>query len=193
MVVIGIVGVLAGLLLPALVTAREKARQTTCLSNLRQISTGVMMYADASEEVLPVAEFSESQGDAHGIFIHEMVQPYLSSDRVFKCPTLTRVPGENPHSYAYLCLHAWEPMGFSNDTQGVCGQPLAHFRKPAGKPLIFCDSLGQHVGMSDHEVLPQSWGGENRVGGMVICFADGHVEFVRLNGESIIALYRAPL
>jgi len=101
--------------------------------------------------------------------------------------------GENPHSYAYLCLHAWQSMGFDNATQGVCGQHLARFRKPADKPMVFCDSLGCHVGMSDDEVLPESWGGGNRVGGMSTCFADGHVAFVRLNGDGIVGLYADPL
>lgn len=192
LVVIAIIGVLTGALMPALAAARGKARLTTCMSNLRQIAVGVSIYADASEEVLPAAEFSEAYGFAHGTYIHEAIEPYLGNGKVFKCPTLTAVAGENPHSYAYLCLHAWESMGFDNDTQGVCGQPLSRFRKPAGKPMVFCDSLGCHVGMADSEVLPQSWGGQNRVGGMATCFADGHVKFIRLNGDGIIALYRSP-
>ena len=192
LVVIAIIGVLTGALMPALAAARGQARLSTCLSNLRQIAVGVSIYADASEEVLPVAEFSESYGLAHGTYIHEAIEPYLDCEKLFQCPTLTAVAGENPHSYAYLCLHAWESMGFDNDAQGVCGQPLSRFRKPAGKPMVFCDSLGCHVGMADSEVLPQSWGGQNRVGGMATCFADGHVQFVRLNGDGIIALYQSP-
>ena len=193
LVVIAIIGVLTGALLPALSAARGKARLANCLSNLKQISVGMSMYADATEEIMPVAEFSESYDDSHGTYIHELIGHYTGETRVFKCPTLSAIPDENPHSYAYLCLHAWQSFGFDNTTQGVCGQPLSQIRKPAGKPMVFCDSLGRHVGMADQEVLPASWGGKNRVGGMTICFADGHVKFMRLNGEGLIALYRSPL
>ena len=193
LVVIAIISVLTGALMPALIAARGKARLTTCLSNLRQMSAAMMLYVQASEEVMPVVEFSESQGNAHGTYLHEALEPHLEAEKIFKCPTLTAMPGENPHSYAYLCLHAWAPYGFDNDTQGVCGQTLARFRKPADKPMVFCDSLGCHVGMTDDEVLPKSWGGQNRVGGMAICFVDGHVKFVRVNGEGVIELYRKPL
>jgi len=84
LVVIAIIGVLTGALMPALAAARGKARLTTCMSNLRQIAVGVSIYADASEEVLPVVEFSESYGSAHGTYIHEAIEPYLGNGKVFK-------------------------------------------------------------------------------------------------------------
>ena len=46
LVVIAIIALLAALLLPALKGAREKARQAVCLSNLRQINNGLVLYAD---------------------------------------------------------------------------------------------------------------------------------------------------
>ena len=54
LVVIGIVGLLAALLLPALSAAREQARAVKCMSNLRQIGMGLIMYSDRnSEYVVP--------------------------------------------------------------------------------------------------------------------------------------------
>ena len=190
--VIGIISVLASMLVPALVTAREKARLATCMSNIGQITSAIFLYADDSDETLPVCDFSESYS-VHGLYLHEVLDEYVGDDRVFKCPTLSRLPGENEHSYAYLCLHAWAMFGFDNKRQGVCGQSLAKFRHPSAKPMIHCDSLGCHVGLTDKEVLPQSWGGQNKVGGMATGFVDGHVKYVRLNGESLVALYSDPL
>ena len=48
LVVIAIIAILAAILFPVFAQAREKARQTSCLSNLRQLSTGMTMYAQDS-------------------------------------------------------------------------------------------------------------------------------------------------
>ena len=48
LVVIGVVGILAALLLPTISAAKSKGRRTVCVNNLRQISLGVRMYSDDS-------------------------------------------------------------------------------------------------------------------------------------------------
>jgi len=193
LVVTAIIALLAGLLLPGLSRARESARLNTCLSNLRQLGTAMFMYAQCNGERLPAAEFSESYSGIHDVYLFDALQPLVRSEKVFRCPTLTSVPGEKPHSYAYLCLHAWAMMGFDNATQGACGHPLKDFSRPAEKPMVFCDCLGRHVGLTDQDVLPQAWGGKNMVGGMATCFVDGHVAFIRVNGDGIVKLYSSPL
>jgi prepilin-type N-terminal cleavage/methylation domain-containing protein len=56
LVVIAIIAILAAILFPVFAKAREKARQTTCLNNQKQLATALLMYAQDHEEVLPSAE-----------------------------------------------------------------------------------------------------------------------------------------
>ena len=63
LVVIAIVAILAAMLLPALTAARESARQAVCMSNLRQIGAGAMMYQGDCSGMIPITtEWSQSFG-----------------------------------------------------------------------------------------------------------------------------------
>src|SRR6476620_8204708 len=53
LVVIDIIAILAAILFPVFAQARAKARQTTCLSNLKQLSTGMLMYVQDYDERYP--------------------------------------------------------------------------------------------------------------------------------------------
>jgi len=57
---IAIIAILAALLLPSLSAARNKARQATCLNNLKQINLGVHMYADDHDNVLALVSTNTS-------------------------------------------------------------------------------------------------------------------------------------
>src|SRR6185503_4227858 len=56
LVVIAIIAILAGLLLPAMARAKDKAHDTRCINNLKQLGVAVFMYADENEGIMPAAE-----------------------------------------------------------------------------------------------------------------------------------------
>src|SRR5437868_1601599 len=84
LVVIAIIAILAAILLPVLAQAREKARQTTCLSNLKQLGTAAQMYAQDYEERLPGTELGEGNGE---YFWGEMLALYTKSHDLLNCPS----------------------------------------------------------------------------------------------------------
>jgi len=107
-----IIAILAAILFPVFSRAREKARQTSCLSNLKQLGLGFMMYAQDYDETLPGTSFGSgvypwnqwpNSVDWCGVFTHA-IQPYIKNQQLLQCPSDTesdRWSGANGISYAY--------------------------------------------------------------------------------------------
>jgi prepilin-type N-terminal cleavage/methylation domain-containing protein len=86
LIVVIIIGMLAGLILPVLSQAREKARRTTCINNLKQFSAAYEMYAEDYFEKFPADK--EGLYNADGINRTTSIYPnYISSPKVFWCPS----------------------------------------------------------------------------------------------------------
>jgi prepilin-type N-terminal cleavage/methylation domain-containing protein len=90
LVVIAIIAILAAILFPVFAQARAKARQTSCLSNTKQIGLAFMMYVQDYDESLPGVRFGGNPGESwpwvvwqgsvdwNGVFTHA-VMPYMKN------------------------------------------------------------------------------------------------------------------
>ncbi len=85
LVVIAIIAILAAILFPVFARAREKARQTSCLSNLKQIALGMLMYIQDYDERLPVHYYTAPSGVRYSII--QVVHPYIKNVQVWDCPS----------------------------------------------------------------------------------------------------------
>jgi prepilin-type N-terminal cleavage/methylation domain-containing protein/prepilin-type processing-associated H-X9-DG protein len=129
LVVIAIIAILAAILFPVFAKAREKARQTSCASNLKQLGLGFVQYVQDYDEMYPSGSVSTGGWGAYGVGWAGQIYSYVKSVGVYQCPDdSTGVhPGDNaPYvSYAYNVLipgsfwvniypgGAWDPAGVS--------------------------------------------------------------------------------
>jgi len=85
LVVIAIIAILAAILFPVFAKAREKARQTSCLSSTRQIGTGLMQYCQDYDEGYYIDEWSYPSINNGPL---DMTLPYVKNEQIWVCPTL---------------------------------------------------------------------------------------------------------
>ncbi len=112
LVVIAIIAILAAILFPVFAQAREKARQTACLSNMRQAGMGIMMYTQDYDETLPFA--ANNPGNGPLIMWYDLVEPYVKSGTK---GSFTQVSGPAGRSYALF----WVCPSFAN--KAIPSQP----------------------------------------------------------------------
>jgi len=91
LVVIAIIAILAAILFPVFGQAREKARQTSCLSNEKQMGLGFLMYSEDYDNTLPLMMDNQPY-----IFVKRL-DPYLKNRQITKCPSSSYDEGAIQH------------------------------------------------------------------------------------------------
>ncbi len=107
LVVIAIIAILAAILFPVFARAREKARQTSCLSNLKQLGLAILMYSQDYDDTLPVAIGGYSDVSLLWTTL-ELVEPYVKNRQIRICPSdrsgaidFSSFPGLDRYSYGW--------------------------------------------------------------------------------------------
>jgi len=109
LVVISILSLLASILFPVFARARENARRTSCLSNLKQIGLAFMQYSQDYDEAYPLSSFPAGNNSWTA-----GAQPYLKSTQLFRCPSDTGArwdapaapPADSYYTTSYI-MNAW--------------------------------------------------------------------------------------
>ena len=135
LVVIAIIAILAAILFPVFARAREKARQASCTSNVKQIMLGVIMYAQDYDEMLPgrrkgtVGTPTFNCG-ANWALWPELITPYVKNTQLFICPSNA---GARGYGWNY------QNFGYFSGTSGyssTCGRAMAQVTQPAETIII---------------------------------------------------------
>jgi prepilin-type N-terminal cleavage/methylation domain-containing protein/prepilin-type processing-associated H-X9-DG protein len=100
LVVIAIIAILAAILFPVFARAREKARQSSCLSNAKQLGLACGMYIQDYDEGL-LHYRHEEPGD-RSIYWWHMLAPYVKNEQIWVCPSNKSVDHGYGWNYRYL-------------------------------------------------------------------------------------------
>ena len=193
LVVVAIIAILMAILMPALSRAREQGKRAVCLSNLKQLVLGWMMYADNNNQnIFRGSSSQEWAGTGYSGSVQQLrnglLWPYVKNEGAYRCPTGMR--GEVVTYAFYDAMNgATAPLNEEGRTKkGIRIFNRMDIKRPAGR-AVFIDE-GYATGWSYTVYYWQeAWWDEPPVrhgDGCVLSFADGHAEYRRWLGPDTI-------
>ena len=147
LVVIAIIAILAAILFPVFAKAREKARQATCMNNLKQIGLGVMQYVQDYDETYPQIyddtiplKATATQPACTATFLPDFLDPYIKSMAVWSCPSNSYKPAISTTQPARFRSMNWQISPsmevIACGCQGTGGRPMAEMKVPSGTVMM---------------------------------------------------------
>ena len=157
LVVIAILAILAAILFPVFAQAREKARSTSCLSNLKQLGVGLTLYIDDFDEGVPFARMAMAGPMQSHLSWTDTLQPYLTSHQLLRCPSDDSQlwSAGRPSSYG---INGY----FTPNHPPYWGIKLASVQRPS-ETIAAVELVGSVA--ADH-LMPMFWGDPPKVTGM---------------------------
>ena len=188
LVVIAIIAILAAILFPVFARAREKARETSCSSQLRQLGLALHMYAQDYDETFP---FDNYVGNPHPMLLNGLY-PYVRNRNLFYCPSAqaleagASVPPPTYQGPADSVVNTdanWAACRITYKYYSwVLTDPWAQTMTPR---LLTEGSDADCWLLSDwfRKKCPTWPHKRDKAGGILVQFVDGHVKFI--SGEPI--------
>jgi len=191
LVVVAIIAILAAILFPVFAQAREKGRQITCASNLRNLGSAVLMYVQDYDEQFPLAAYASGAGF---LTWNDLTDPYAKNQAIWHCPSSqvkkADASGKVTTHFGYNARYLTSiSLDFSNFAAHAA-VPLAALQQPA-ETVLLTDAIasvsGSYCGDDGKYLLPPSasdthcWGRPAPLhsGGTSVLWADGHVKWHR--------------
>jgi prepilin-type N-terminal cleavage/methylation domain-containing protein/prepilin-type processing-associated H-X9-DG protein len=199
LVVIAIIAILAAILFPVFAKAREKGRQTACLSNEKQIALAFMMYTGDYDETFPYTDNYESGGycigdvNYYAINHKTILDDYIKSTSMYACPSCpllnyAQYYTNPPQSHiTYLVNLNLGGLILTPSYSWAMVQPCSQAKvsKPSSTILLW-DSQDwdgtKWYGAASHTGFSGDAGVTRHNGGMNVAMADGHAKWV--NGSN---------
>lgn len=202
LVVIAIIAILAAILFPVFAQARESARMASCLSNLKQLGLGTMMYLQDYDEKFPSTKawgrmwqdpndwIADPNKPDSLRYLPDMVDPYIKNKDVWFCPTV----GRSGRAFGFWGTppNGLDPAVANGTTYLWQHQTAACYRDAAGTDMISdyvtVSALAQ-AAVSQVARAPMIHdipyhgddigikGGSFHRGGINVTYADGHAKY----------------
>jgi len=198
LVVIAIIAILAAILFPVFAKAREKARQTSCLSNCRQLGTATAQYTQDYDECYAMSTYGTISIGITYTWV-DVHNPYMKNAQIVQCPsapkaldwyTICALIGTTPAGYFRYASYMGNFAVFED------GNPNTGVNYPAGpQPVVNESELtypAEDVDWYDSTIM-STWNSPavpRHNEGANAAFCDGHGKIVKFTG---IATYTDPL
>jgi len=136
LVVIAIIAILAAILFPVFAKVREKARQTSCSSNMKQLGLSIMQYIQDNDETFPSGQYQAAgNGGNTGAGWAGQVKKYIKADGLFRCPD-DSTPVDKAEN-AIVCSYGYNAHLDAADGNNPHTTTLASLNAPASTVCLF--------------------------------------------------------
>ncbi len=181
LVVVAIIAILAAILFPVLERAREKAKQSSCLSNLKQLALAVQSYVQDYDEVMPSQWHAWIRVNPPHTFGYHLFMPYIKNAGIWKCPS-DEVCDCAYETVYYNYRSQWQQSYTHNTNVFDNTLSLASIQRPAETPLLLDGRASNQVwGAPRWSSVMSSICAIRHNDGANLNYVDGHAKWLPRN------------